>query len=441
MHPTINPHSSPVSASLLGNLSVAIDRAHRALFKRQNLDDGYWCADLLVDTTLNADYIMLLNYLDLAEPTKIQKLAQHLIDEQRPEGGWSIYKNGPAELSATVKAYWALKFAGHRTDEPLMVRARHLIDRLGGIHHINTFSKIYLALFGQYDWRGIPTITPEIMLFPKWFYFNLYEMSAWTRTIVVPLSIIWAKRPTKQAPAHARLDELFPDARRHISVGEAMPRRRGEAFWQNFFLAWDSALKWLEGRGPYFLRVLSLKKAEAWMRERLENSEGLGTIFPAMLNAVVAMRALGYDKDEPLFQKELAELEKFEIEREGCIQMQPCYSPVWDTALSIRALTASGVRRDHPALQQALRWLLDKEVRIPGDVNVKDSQAPVGGWFFQFGNPWYPDVDDTAMVMMAIQDVVVEPPFSQERGRASMRGLQWIFALQSKNGECPPTDQ
>ena len=412
-------------------LKIAIDKAQNALLKQQNREEGYWCAELGADTTLESDYIMFLHYIDRADPVKIQKLAKTILQEQLSDGGWPIYAHGPSNLSATVKAYWALKFAGHTPDEEPMRKARKCIDALGGIHKINSFSKAYLALFGQYSWKGVPVVTPEIMLFPTWFYFNIYEMSSWTRAIVVPLSIIWAKRPHRRPPANARLDELFDSSPKYVSIREAMGEHDR---WRRFFLGWDTALRWLEGHGPHWIRVMSLKKAEKWILERIRVSNGLGAIYPGIMNTIIALKALGYPDDNPDLAHEMKQLESLEIDRGDRIEMQPCFSPVWDTAISMIALVESGMRRNHPALVRASHWLISTEVRHGGDWQIKNPSAPIGGWPFEFYNDPYPDVDDTAMALLALRLTDLDGVSHIEREKAYLRGLNWLLSMQCTEG-------
>ena len=421
------------SGLLRSDLREAIQRAQEALLGIQDQEEGFWCSELRADTTLESDYVMLLHFMDRADPIRIQKLARRIVSQQLPDGGWPIYRNGPSDLSATVKAYWALKFARYHGDDAILVQARKRIQELGGIHKVNSYTKVYLALFGQYDWQGVPTIPPEIMLFPKWFYFNIYEMSSWTRAIVVPLSIVWAVRPLKNPPPYARLDELFPDSRRYMPVRECMPPASFFS-WQNFFLGWDGWLKWMEGKGPHFLRTWSLRLAERWVLDRLEGSDGLGAIFPGIVNTLLAMKSLGYSEEDPRLRKQMEEMEKLEMDRGDHIEMQPCFSPIWDTALAVIALAESGLRRDHPALFLAAHWLLSQEVTRSGDWRVKNPRGPCGGWAFEFNNEWYPDVDDTAMVMLALRQVHMEDSLVQARERACLRGLHWLLSMRCREG-------
>lgn len=431
----IRPSNTKTAARQDGpqELRDAIHRSQEAVLSLQDQEEGYWCAPLFGDSTIDADTVMLLNFLGRGDSIKVERLANHLVKEQNPDGGWSIYRHGPSEISATVKAYWALKFAGHRADEPRMEAARKRIKALGGIHKINTYSKFYLAMFGQYDWRGVPSIPPEIMLFPNWFYFNLYEMSAWTRSIVVPLSIVWATQPAIPCPPHARIDELFPDQRRHVPLAEAVAPH-GLFSWSTFFLLWDKFFKLMEGHGEHWVRTWSLRLAEGWMLERLEDSDGLGSIYPGIANTILAMKCLGYPDTDPRLVGQLQELDRLEVPGDDTTRYQPCRSPVWDTAISMIALAESGLDRAHPSLTQACQWVISKEIDIRGDWSVTNPSGPTGGWHFQFNNVFYPDVDDTAMVLLALRHVHLEEPNSQIREKAFLRGLNWLLSMQASTG-------
>jgi len=414
-------------------LEDAVRKAQDALLRRQNAEDGYWCAELLSDTTCDSDTIMLLNFLGRGNSPKVRRYAKFILDHQNPDGGWSIYRNGPSEISATVKAYWALKFAGYSPEDPSLRRARSRIFQLGGIHRVNTYSKFYMAVWGLYDWRGVPAIPPEILLFPNWFYFNIYQMSSWTRAIVVPLSIIWSERPKLDCPPHARLDELFPDSRRYIPLGEVMPPH-GFVSWTNFFLLWDGLFKQMEGRGGHWIRQWALRLAEDWILERLQDSDGLGAIYPGIANTIMAMKCLGYPETDPRLKRQIDHLFELELDRGDSLEIQPCVSPVWDTAIAVIALAESGLDRRHPALVSSARWLLEKEIRRPGDWRVMNPEGPIGGWAFEFNNAFYPDIDDTAMVMLALRHVDLGEHDALSREKACLRGLHWLISMQSRDG-------
>ena len=417
------------------SVQESIDRAQNALLKRQG-DNGYWCANLLADTTLNSDYVMLLNFLGHPDIEKIKKLSNFIIREQLPDGGWPIYLGGPAEISATVKAYWALKLAGYKPDDEPLKRARKKINDLGGIHRINTFAKFYLAIYGVYDWQGVPTIPPEIMFFPNWFLFNIYELSSWSRTIVIPLSIISAIKPRNHPPEHARLTELFPDNRRFIPLKDTIEENQSkDLFWHKLFLRLDSLLRIYERFSIGSLRRKGIKQAEQWISERQKGSAGLSAIFPSMVNTIFAYKALGYENEFTGIQTELRELRKFEVEYDDYMRLQPCVAPVWDTAISMNALTRSGLPGNHPSLIKGAKWLIKKEVKIRGDWSVKNSTTPAGGWYFELNNPWYPDVDDTIMVLLALRRVILEDdPSREECDAVCQRGLKWALSMQCRNG-------
>ncbi len=416
-------------------LTTGIGRAREALLHRQNLDDGFWCAEIFGgDVTVECDVVMLLYFLGRGDSPKIPAFARTILAAQLPDGGWPVYVGGPADVSATVKAYWALKLAGFPPEHSALIQARRRIRELGGVHRVKTYCKFYMALFGLYDWEGVPSIPPEMMLFPNWFPFSIYALSAWTRSIVIPLSVIWARRPAVQCPPHGRLDELFPDGRRHVPLREAMPADRLVS-WTTLFLLWDKGLKRLEGRGPHWVRAWAMRLAENWILEHLRESDGLGAIFPGIANTIMALKCLGYSEADPLLREQLEHLEGLERRApEGGLKIEPCRSPNWDTAIAMVSLAESGLDRAHPALIRGARWLLHKEVRRPGDWCVKNPAGPVGGWAFQFHNAFYPDVDDTAMVMLALRQAALDEPEALVRERACLRGLHWLLSMQSRKG-------
>ncbi|MBI3552447.1 MAG: squalene--hopene cyclase [Elusimicrobia bacterium] len=424
------------------DLRETISKAQNALLKMQDPESGCWYSALRADTTLESDTVMLLNFLGRGNSIKVRKLANRIISQQLPDGGWPIFKNGPAEISATVKAYWALKFAGHSPNEPRMASARKKIKELGGIHRVNTYTKFYMALFGQYDWRGVPTIPPELMLFPNWFYFNIYEMSAWTRSIVVPLSIVWSYQPAIPCPPHAVLDELFPNSSRWIPLKEAVGAH-GFFSWTTFFLMWDEGLKAIEGKGGHWIRVWALRLAEDWMLERLQGSDGLGAIYPGVVNTIMAMKCLGYPDTDPRLVEQLQFLDKMEVPsplagqdalESDELEYQPSWAPVWDTAIAVISLAEAGLDRSHPAIVKAADWLIKQEIAIEGDWKFTNPKGQPGGWCFQFANSYYADVDDSAMVMLALRNVYLDEPLASAREKACLRGLNWVLSMQSSSG-------
>jgi squalene-hopene/tetraprenyl-beta-curcumene cyclase len=418
-------------------LQHAIERARRCLLDMQQTD-GHWVGELQGDTILESEYILLMAFLGREEEEVCRKAANYLLRQQMPEGGWNNYPGGPADLSVSVKAYFALKLTGHDPNAPYMRRARDVILALGGAAGCNSFTKFYLALLGQFPYANCASVPPEMVLLPRWFYINLYAMSSWTRTIVVPLSIFSACKPVRHLPATKGIAEIFLHAP-NTPLWPAQPSRRLLS-WTNVFLGIDWLYKKIEPcLGP--IRRLALKRAAAWMRAHLHESDGLGAIFPPMIYTVIVLRCLGVRDDAPEMQEALAQLENLMIEEGDTLRLQPCFSPVWDTALTLNALADAapilprsnwGEGRMEEAIQRAVHWLLDKEVRQKGDWSLTNPRLDPGGWFFEYRNAFYPDVDDTAMVLMALAKT---GQASTRRGRPAVeRGLRWLLGMQNSDG-------
>ncbi|MBI2821895.1 MAG: squalene--hopene cyclase [Acidobacteria bacterium] len=412
----------------LPQLEQAIQRACDLLLSLQR-PEGYWLGELESDTTLESDYLFYLYILDRFDAKRVVKLASTIRLKQLADGGWDIYPGGPAELNATVKAYFALKLAGDSPEAPHMARARRRVHSLGGLERSNSFTRFYLALAGVADWEMVPAIPPELLLLPSWSLINIYEMSSWTRAIVVPLMLLYAHRPQWRVPDRFTIDELFCDASRKTV---ALEQDRKFLTERNCFLWIDRLLKLYE-RSPWKpFRARALRRATEWLLQHLERSDGLGAIYPAMMNSIFALRALGYTADHPVTDRQIRELARFEIEEERTLRLQPCLSPVWDTAIAVVALAEAGLSPDHPALVGAARWLLDRQILGPGDWQVKNRDAEPGGWAFEFRNDFYPDVDDTAFVLMALQRV--NYPEKQPLQQAIQRGLAWLVSMQNRDG-------
>jgi len=416
-------------AALEQSLQEGVERGVNCLLSLQ-AEEGYWVGELEADTTLESDYIFYLHVLGKADPDRIAKLANYVRRRQLAEGGgWSIYPGGPPELNATVKAYLALRLAGDSPDEPHLERARGCVHALGGLERANSYTRFYLALAGAVGWEMVPAIPPELMLLPNWFYLNIYEMSSWTRSIVIPLAILYAHKPRWSLPAGARVDELFRDPARKMA---AFDWDQQLFTWRNFFLALDRAFKLYERLPWKPLRQRALRQASRWLYDHLERSDGLGAIYPAMMNAVFALVALGHSPDDPLTVREIGQLARYEIEEDDTLRVQPCISPVWDTAIAMVALEEAGLPPDHPALVGAAQWLLGKQLLGPGDWQVKNPRAGAGGWAFEFRNDAYPDVDDTAFVLMALQRV--DYPDRARMEHTIRRGLAWLVSMQNRDG-------
>lgn len=398
--------------------------------------DGHWCGELEGDTILESEYVLVFHFLGRLSDPRVAKLAAYLRRQELPAGGWAIYPGGPPEVSASVKAYLALKLAGDDPEAPHMARARARILELGGIEAANSFTKLYLAICGEYDWWRCPAVPPEMVLLPRWFYFNLAEISSWSRGIVVPLSMIWALRPSRPLPERARIPEL----RGSVSAAARGPETGRSRAWRAFFRALDRGVKLTERLPVKPLRRRALERAEAWTLERLSESDGLGAIFPPIVNTIFALVARGYPPDDPAVASQIAELARLEIEEEGTLRLQPCFSAVWDTALAAMALAGSGAAGDHPALGAAGEWLLRNEVRQPGDWSVKVPGIPPSGWAFEYRNAFYPDCDDTAAVLAALSCLgdrgdPGDPANRRDRWAGAIeRGLAWLLAMQNDDG-------
>ncbi len=409
-------------------LPEAIERGAEHLISLQ-AEEGYWVGELEADSTLESDYIYYLHVLGKADPVRIEKLANYVRRKQLPEGGWNIYPGGPAELNATCKAYFALKLAGDDPDSPELTKARDIIHRLGGLEKSNSYVRFYLALVGAVGWELVPAIPPEMMLLPNWFPFNIYEMSSWTRGIVIPMAILSALRPDWRVPESAHVDELFKDLSRKTAAFDWSDRFIS---WKNFFLALDRGLKAYEKLPWKPGRKRALRQAKQWMLEHMERSEGVAAIYPAMMNSIFALIALGHDANDPLTNREIREFAKFEIEEAETIRLQPCVSPIWDTCIAMVALQEAGVEPDHPSLVKATEWILSKQILGGGDWQIKNKDAEPGGWAFEFRNDHYPDVDDTAFILMALQRVKF--PDQARLDGAMRRGVQWLLSMQNRDG-------
>jgi squalene-hopene/tetraprenyl-beta-curcumene cyclase len=422
----------------LDQVSAGIRRAADWLLGQQH-PEGYWCGELEADTMLESDYIFMHTLLGTGDRGKMERAVNEIVRHQNADGGWSIYPNGPSNISLGVKAYFALKLMGWSPEHPVLERARTWILANGGVVECNTFTKIYLCFLGQYEYDAVPAVPPEIVLFPNWFYFNIYEISAWSRAILVPLSIAYAKKPFKKIPVEQGIDELFVGGRKNADLHLKWDRKRPIG-WRNFFLLMDRITHLAERVHIRPLRKMALKKAEKWLLARFEMSDGLGAIYPAMLNAIIALRCLGYSVDDPQFIRAMDEFERLGIDNpQGepdypipTFRMQPCASPVWDTAQAVYVLGHAGLTRKDYRLRRAADWLLDKEVRHKGDWAESVKDVAPGGWYFEFNNEFYPDIDDTAQVLLALS--CVQNPRERYQYEASRRALDWIFAMQCKNG-------
>lgn len=410
-----------------GGHEEALDRARDWLLARQRAD-GHWVGELEGDTILESEYVLLLAFLGREHEDVCKRCARYMLQRQLPEGGWSIYPGGPVEISASVKAYFVLKLLGYKADDPMMVKAREAILALGGAANCNSFTRFYLALLGQISYDDCPIVPPELVQIPSWFGFSLSAMSAWTRPIVVPLSIVSHFKPVRRIEPARGIDELFIDG------SKRRPRSNESLFsWARFFLAADRCAKWADRLTPSVLRRRGVKAAHRWMIERFEDSDGLGAIFPPMIYTIVALKCLGYADDSTAMEWAWRHLNDLIIREGDTVRLQPCVSPVWDTAIATIALSDSMDRAEHPALEKAAEWLLDKELRRGGDWQVRRPKLEPSGWHFQYANGFYPDIDDTAMVLMAILRSP-EAGGAERVAETLKRSVDWLLGMQSRDG-------
>ncbi|MGE5271530.1 MAG: squalene--hopene cyclase, partial [Thiohalocapsa sp.] len=416
----------PAPADPPAGLDDAIEGAVESLLSLQR-DDGHWVFELEADATIPSEYILLQHYFGSIDHALEQRIAPYLRERQGNDGGWPLFYGGAMDISASVKAYFALKAAGDSIDAPHMARARAAILARGGARRCNVFTRIMLALWGEVPWRAVPVMPVEIMLLPRWSPFHIDKVSYWSRTVLVPLLVLMALRPRARNPLRLSIAELFvePPDSVHDWIAPPTASPVGHAF-----ALLDRALRLAEPMFPADPRRRAIDKAVAFVTERLNGDDGLGGIFPAMVNALMVFDCLGYSEDHPDRRIAAAAVRKLLVldgEESYC---QPCLSPVWDTALVAHALMEVGEKRLAPRIRRGLDWLEQRQVLdVVGDwATVRPGLRP-GGWAFQYANPYYPDLDDTAAVALALDR------FDPGRyGPAVDRAAEWVIGMQSKNG-------
>src|SRR5262245_4393489 len=435
---------SIVKTDTQSSVADAIHRARAYMSAQQNLE-GFWWAELEANVTLTAEYVMLHRILIAADPRnkfsngkdreeQIRQMARYILRQQRPHGGWELFYGDGGEISTTIEAYFALKLAGHSVDDAPMKRARNFILERGGLTRARVFTKLHLALFGAYPWRGLPTLPPWFMFLPTWFPFNIYTMASWARSSTVPLLVVLDKRPMYDLGVTA--DELYVEGTQS-DVG--LKNNDGTAIGA-FFLAADKALKTLDKLGIVPRRQAGLAAAERWVIERQDTPGDWAGIVPAMLNSILMFHALGYSAKHPYLKRGLDALDRFCIaegqaqasEQPQYLRLQPCISPTWDTALALTALLDAGASPTHPRVQAGGDWLLTKQIFRYGDWAVFNRAGKPAGWAFEFYNDYYPDVDDTAAVIMALLAMKLDDDdYKLEACRAA---TEWVMTMQCKSG-------
>lgn len=426
-----NSHSSSSSAAIYSNalnIDKAIEQAKNKLLSLQD-KQGFWVFELEADCTIPSEYIMMMHYLGEIDLVLQAKMANYLRARQSEDGSYPLFTGGKGDISCSVKVYYALKMAGDAVDAAHMVRLKNYILSQGGAAKANVFTRIALAMFEQLPWRGVPYIPVEIMLFPKWFPFHLDKVSYWSRTVMVPLFILCTLQATAKNPNKIGILELFithPDQEKHY-----FPER---TLLNKLFLGLDQLGRATRPLIPERLHKLAIEKAKNWVIERLNGEDGLGAIFPAMVNAYEALLLLGYAKDHELVVTARKAIDNLLIINDNDAYCQPCLSPIWDTGLV--ALALQEVDKNHPQeglqsrLKQAYDWLLSKQLKDePGDWRISKPELTGGGWAFQFNNPHYPDVDDTAVVAFALAQAE-----RAELDESIHLATRWIEGMQSQNG-------
>lgn len=407
-------------------LEAAIAASQSYLLTQQN-EKGYWWAELESNVSITSEVVLLHKIwgTDLSRP--LAKVETYLRSQQRDDGGWELYFDDGGEISVSVEAYMALKLLGVPMEDSAMVRARQFILEHGGISRTRVFTKLHLALIGCYEWRGIPSLPPWVMLLPEQFPFTIYEMSSWARGSTVPLLIVMDRKPVYAVEPGFNLDELYVEGRDRAQFDLPLSNE-----WTDAFIYLDGLFKFAETTNLIPFRDEGIRAAERWVLERQEATGDWGGIIPAMLNSLLGLKALEYPVHDPIIERGLAAVDNFALETEDQYWIQPCISPIWDTALVVRGLTESGLAPDHPALVKAGEWLLDKQILDYGDWSVKNPGGEPGGWAFEFDNRFYPDVDDTAVVVMALNEVQL--PDEQTKKAAISRAVNWIATMQCRPG-------
>ena len=413
-------------------LAQAIGRAQAYLLGRQSAA-GFWVGELQADASVTAGYGPLMYFMRGAVPSEQQrKMVNTLRSWQAPEGFWSAFDGGPGDLNVSIQAYLALKLAGVPAWEPHMQRARDFILCQGGIGRANVFTRIWLALFGQCDWRLTPSLPPEIMLLPERFPLTIYDFASWSRATIVALAIVLTRKPVCRLPGWAHVGELYlePPGQRVCPLARA-----GRLFsWRRLFLLADSALKLYERLPWQPGRAAALRRAARWVEAHQEADGSWGGIMLPWVYSLIALKALGYGLDHPVIARGMAGLDGCLVEDGDTLRLQPATSPVWDTAWAVLALAESGLGSEHPALVRAARWLLGQEVRVAGDWRVKNPRLEPGCWAFEFENDLYPDLDDTAVVARALARVRLSAGEEAAKEQGIGRGLRWVLGMQGRDG-------
>ncbi len=419
--------SIPGQTRFVQEVAAALQKT-RSYYLDQQDAGGFWWYQLESNVTIVSEYLMLLHFLGLFDKERDRKIANHILRHRLSDGTWALYHGGRGDLSTTVEAYFALKLAGFSSNDGPLKQARQFILDRGGVEASRVFTKVYLALFGQFPWKAIPSIPVEINLFPAWFPLNIYNFSSWARSTVVPLSLVLERRPVRRTRNAASLRELY---REPGKVPPITSSKLSPLSWKRIFILLDRFVKSIDGLPLRPLKNKAVTRTEQWLLEHQEPTGDWGGIQPAMINSVLALASIGYPANAEPVRKGLEALKRFSIEKDDEIALQSCISPVWDTALTCLGLLHSGLDREHPSLMRAGAWLASKQIFKKGDWSVKRPDLEPGGWAFEFENSWYPDVDDSAVVLLLLKKYAHTDAVRREN---LYKGLNWILGMQGKDG-------
>jgi squalene-hopene/tetraprenyl-beta-curcumene cyclase len=404
--------------------AIAASQEHLLSIQRP---EGYWWGELESNVTITVEVLLLHKIWGTCQNRALYKIENYLRCQQREHGGWELYYGDGGDLSTSVEAYMGLRLLGVPATDAALVKAKSWILKKGGISKTRIFTKLHLALIGCYNWRGLPSLPPWVMLLPDYFPFNIYELSSWARSSTVPLLIVFNRKPVFDIDSPISLDELYAEGIDNAQW--SLPKNND---WSDIFTLLDDGLKLAESLNLVPLRDQGIKAAEKWILERQESTGDWGGIIPAMLNSLLALKCLNYKPDDPIIYRGLKAVDNFVIETDNSYCVQPCVSPVWDTAWAIRALIDSGMVPDNPVIVKAGEWLIDKQIIDYGDWGVKNKQGQPGAWAFEFDNRFYPDVDDSAVVVMALHQAKL--PNENLKKQAIKRAVNWIISMQCKSG-------
>lgn len=428
--------ASNYASALRSTMRAAVDW----LIERQK-PDGHWVGPAESNACMEAQWCLALWFLGLEDHPLRPRLAQSLLETQRPDGAWQIYHGAPnGDINATVEAYAALRSMGHRDDAPALARARQWIADRGGLRQVRVFTRYWLALIGEWPWEKTPNLPPEVVWLPLWFPLSIYHFAQWARATLMPIAILSARRPIRPLPPENRLDALFPQGRDAFDY--ELPVKAGSGAWNAFFRATDKVLHALQNlghrRGLRLHREAAIARVREWMIRHQDADGGWGGIQPPWIYGLMALHVEGYALDHPVMAKGLAALDDpgWRVDRGEATWIQATNSPVWDTILTVLAIDDAGMTAEHPeAIEKAVQWVLDRQIRVPGDWSVKLPHVRPGGWAFEYANNFYPDIDDTAVALIALSPFRNDPKWrARGIGDAIERAVDWLIAMQCRGG-------